>query len=161
MLVDLLNVVGVPVPPADAPSAACTPDASSAADALGRAAAADAAGTAAGSVDVSDAAGEAPTATAAQETPSQPEEQPSEPSLFARWAAANAPAGEGAEAADGIGATERWVLHLVNAEFERSKATQWRRLFPSKRSHEYLPFLQTLYDNRPTARPWHALPFDV
>jgi len=43
---------------------------------------------------------------------------------------------------------------LVNREFERSKEGKWRRLFPSKRSAEYLPFLDA-------TRPFHKLPFDV
>jgi hypothetical protein len=50
---------------------------------------------------------------------------------------------------------QQWTLHLVNSEYERSKSTAWRRLFPSARSAEYLPILDT------QKRPLHALPFDV
>ena len=49
---------------------------------------------------------------------------------------------------------ERWALHVVNAEYERSKGGGWRRLFPSARSAEYYPFLDE-------ARTMHRLPFDV
>ena len=49
---------------------------------------------------------------------------------------------------------EQWALHLVNAEYARSKEGGWRRLFPSRRSAEYLPFLDA-------AHAFHRLPFDV
>ena len=49
---------------------------------------------------------------------------------------------------------ERWALHVVNREYERSKATKWKRLFPSARSSEYYAFLDE-------ARTLHRLPFDV
>lgn len=80
------------------------------------------------------------------------------PSLFARWAesaeARAASDARGAAGAEPLSDVERWALHLVNAEFERSKRGGWRRLFPCKRSADYLPFLE------PT-RAFHRLPFDV
>ena len=54
----------------------------------------------------------------------------------------------------GLSEMERWTVELVNAEFRRSQQGRWRRLFPSERSAEYLPFLD------PSHR-MHHLPFDV
>ena len=136
MLCDLLNVVGMPMPPAHDEGAA----------AVG--------GAAAGGVDVSDAGEEVDPreAAAAKAT-----------SLYSRWSAGAKPAAATptatptatpAAAASELSDVEQWALHLVNSEFQRSRAGKWRRLFPSERSAEYLPFLNP-------SHTMHRLPFDV
>ena len=119
MLVDLLNVVGMPLPPASVASGA---------EAAGGAAEASA------NHDVSAGDGAVPQ------------------TLFEKWRA-GAPPPTPAEG-DSLTDVERWALHLVNAEFRRSQAGGWRRLFPSARSAEYHRFLDP-------ERTMHRLPFDV
>jgi tubulin polyglutamylase TTLL5 len=138
MLLDALNTVGLPLPPPQppslAPAAAKEGEEREGADP-----------TTSGSVGVSDELDES-------STPS---------SNLSRWVAsgaaapgstsASSPGGGGAAALSDV---ERWALHLVNAEFERSKEGKWRRLFPSPRSGEYYRFLDPEHT-------MHRLPFDV
>lgn len=101
---------------------------------------------------------------------------PAGPSDFERWAkaktaetgaaapaaaAAVAVAAEGGESARSAAERgrqrqrEQWALHVVNSEFARSREGEWRRLFPSARGAEYREFFDE------ARRPWHFLPFDV
>ena len=50
-------------------------------------------------------------------------------------------------------AKEKWALHLVNAEYARSKPTGFRRLLPSVRA-DYVPLLEP-------ERKLNKLPFDT
>lgn len=58
------------------------------------------------------------------------------------------------ESPEMVAKREAAVLKHINAEFRRSKLGGWRRLFPSNRTAEYLPFLDP-------SRKMHALPFDL
>ena len=113
MLLDLLNLVGVPVPSAE--EAGETPSA---------------------------AADDAATATAVQAAAAALETAPSAASGAIADTPAESPASaDTIRGADGFTEQEREVLRHVNAEFARSKQGGWRRLFPSPRSHEYECFL--------------------
>ena len=118
MLIDLLNLVGIPMPPSEPPPAD------------------DSAGYKQG-VDA-DAQG------AACRT------------LLARWLEATGGHAPGARLGEAASDAEvdRWAVHLVDSEFERSKAGGWRRLFPSSMSEAYYPFLDP-------ARRLHRLPFRI
>lgn len=48
-----------------------------------------------------------------------------------------------------------WAMHIVNAEFARSRSGGWRRLFPSPRGKEYLHYFAS------ERRHVNALPFEV
>lgn len=58
------------------------------------------------------------------------------------------------ESPEMVAQREAAILKHTNAEFRRSKLGGWRRLFPSNRTAEYLPFLDP-------SRKMHALPFDL
>lgn len=49
---------------------------------------------------------------------------------------------------------DKWCLDMVNAEYARSKSGSWRRLLPSAHSHEYACFLDPLHS-------FNSLPFEV
>ena len=114
----------------------------------------------------------------------RPPRTPYQPSDYEKWVKASAApaaapaAGEEPHAvdatdggeADGLSGTERrrqqqqrlkrqqqetWALHMVNAEFKRSKEGGWRRLFPSARGEEYSAF----FDEE--RRAINCLPFDM
>ena len=123
-------------PPPPPPAASTMPPAAAAAQAVSAAAAAAAAGPVGNESLEAAAAAEALGAAVAKLVD-----------------AAFAARGE-AERLYGLTDMEKWALHLVNCEFERSKKTRWRRLFPSSRSSEYFQFLD------PSHR-MHQLPFDV
>merc|ERR1719382_2223098 len=57
------------------------------------------------------------------------------------------------EVAPAVQQREEMIRH-VNGEFRRSKLGAWRRLFPSKRSSEYFPFLDP-------GRQMHQFPYDL
>ena len=146
MLIDLLNVVGMPLPPAaGAPPSEAVPAGAERNKENATAAAAAA-------VDISDDASvaEGVSASAAKSA------YEADGGALAAWLAwvRGPKSASAAPGAPELCDAERWALHLVNAEYERSKAGKWRRLFPSPRSEEYLPFLDP-------ARPMHRLPFDV
>lgn len=141
MLIDLLNVVGMPVPPApDARWPTASPGA------------ADAGSTASSEPpseppppeprDVSDGV-----AAAASSSASSASEPIAEPARAAAAAAAELQPLSQEE-------LERWCLEVVNVEYQRSKTGKWRRLLPSARSADYIPLLDP-------AHTLHALPFDV
>ena len=73
------------------------------------------------------------------------------------WVAAAAPSRPELESMSEAERIEQWTMHLVNAEFVRSRASRWRRLLPSKRSDEYRP----LFEEECTGRTLHHLPFEV
>ena len=145
MLIDALNLVGLPTPPpqpepeAQAPTAAPPP----------------------GRWNLSPAT-------------KKPKRTPMPPSDFERWMKAApspqvAPAAAFAEGSvhgreEPLSGSQRqqlqqphdaWAIHLVNAEYERSKEGSWRRLFPSARSSEYEAFFDELRRSR------HFLPFEL
>ena len=58
----------------------------------------------------------------------------------------------GVSEAQGLSAEDRSVVRWVDDEYRRAQGGGWRRLFPSERSAEFLPFLAP-------ERQLHALPF--
>lgn len=58
------------------------------------------------------------------------------PNEFERWARSVSES-----SSDEAEKRQQWAMHLVNTEYERSRSTRWRRLFPGPRNAEYLPLL--------------------
>lgn len=150
MLTDLLNVVGMPLPP----RAATAADPKADADVAIAAAALATVVIAAAPIAAAPIAAATLAAAAVANTPTDVSDldsnSPSD-SLFSMWRTANpAPPASPQPLSD----VHRWALHLVNSEFERSKGGKWRRLFPSARSEEYWPFLEQ-------RNTMHRLPFDI
>ena len=77
------------------------------------------------------------------------QKQPPEPQMsdMQRWQAG--------AAIDGKAGVEQWALHLVDAEYSRSKSGRWKRLLPCRQGAErYLPLLDPTHT-------LNALPFAV
>ena len=180
MLVDLLNVVGMPLPPP--PPEPPMPVAAT--GAVGPASGeASAAASAAGALDVSDggsAACAGPAAAATDVSDATPPPVVDAATAAAEWrarrdrdrawgaaraastsdkdtattAAAAAAKSPRTERNAKLSDLELWHLTLTNTEFERSKSTKWRRLLPCANSAQYTGFLDA-------SRTHNKLPFDV